>query len=144
VAEVAEVVVAELLQLFAAAAPYYLPAVAAMVVMAMAETVAVAAVQALPTATLPVLPEDITVVIVNPEQAQQVVVKLDRPTVVETMTKYHRVDAVVITEPIMPGLVYTDLVPGHRLAETATVLLPAEEQVDLHGAKDNLVAPADW
>jgi hypothetical protein len=137
-------VVAELLQLFAAAAPYYLPAVAATAAMLTAETVAVAAVQALPTATLPVLPEDITVVIVNPEQAQQVVVKLDRPTVVETMTKYHRADAVVITEPIMPGLVYTGLVPGHRLAETAMVLLQAVEPVDPLGGKDNSVVPADW
>jgi hypothetical protein len=84
------------------------------------------------------------VVTVNLAQAQQAAVKLDRPMAMEPMIKYHRVDAVVITEPIMPGPVYTDLVLEHRLAETATVLLPAEEQVDLHGAKDNLVAPADW
>jgi hypothetical protein len=91
-----------------------------------------------------VLPEDITVVTVNLEQAQQAAVRPDRPMVMETMTRYHRADAVVITEPIMPGLVYTDLVLAHRLAETATVLPQAVEPVDLHGDKDNSVVPADW
>jgi hypothetical protein len=106
--------------------------------------VVVVAVRALPTTDLSVVPEGITVVTVKPAKAQQVVVKLDKPMATETMTRYRLAEMVVITEPIMPGLVYTDLVPGHRPPETATVLLPAAEPADPLGHKDNTAVPVDW
>jgi hypothetical protein len=86
---------------------------------------------------------DTTAATVNQVQVPQVLAKLVNHMATEPTAIYHQVATAVITEQIMPGLVYTDLVPGHRLAETAMVLPQAVEQVDLHGAKDNLVAPAD-